>query len=213
MTRELVELLLPDGLAAACCACRIVRQLHQVRELPEYAPEPGSGWGCVTCRLPNDGAQAALCDECAANGREPVDACASWLWLHGRVARTALENGQAHQPAHARALAGQRNERPDPPAPKLELADGPQLLDGLEELGRRWEQLGYEPWEAEPLTPETWQTWAQGTSLTLAEARELFAVLSDAPAPPDGAPMSAAAGYGVTMAVAGAWIEAQRRRR
>lgn len=207
----MIEQLLPDGLIAPCCACRIVRVLRTVRELPERASEPGTGWGCVTCQLPPDGALAALCDECAANGREPVDACASWLWLRGRVARARLGNGQAHKPAHAKAIARGRDGRPETPAPKLELADGPQLLDGFEELQRRWAQLGYQPWELEPLTPETWRVWAEGTTLTLAEARELFALLSDAPPPPDG--VDAAAGYGVTMAVAGAWIEAQRRQR
>jgi hypothetical protein len=28
------------------------------------APIPGTGWGCIACGLPNDGAVAVLCDMC-----------------------------------------------------------------------------------------------------------------------------------------------------
>ena len=33
------------------------------------APVPGTGWGCVVCRQPNDGAMAIVCDECLAGKR------------------------------------------------------------------------------------------------------------------------------------------------
>jgi hypothetical protein len=51
-----------------CCGCgghgnvrNIV--LHSLR-----APVPGTGWGCVQCHLPLDGAVSVICDACAAAG-------------------------------------------------------------------------------------------------------------------------------------------------
>lgn len=32
--------------------------------LGKEAPIPGTGWGCVECELPTDGAMTALCDGC-----------------------------------------------------------------------------------------------------------------------------------------------------
>lgn len=49
----------------ACCACGCqgdsVRNIVALRQL---APQPGTGWGCTICGLPNDGAVAVLCDAC-----------------------------------------------------------------------------------------------------------------------------------------------------
>lgn len=62
-----------QGLLGACCDCgRQDRPVRHVVMLPVRSPEPGHGcWGCLTCDLPQAGAVAVLCDECAKsfNGR------------------------------------------------------------------------------------------------------------------------------------------------
>lgn len=60
-----------------CCRCG-GGQARNIMILPRRAPTPGTGWGCVVCGLPCDGAFAVLCDECAeacANGKEPLFVC------------------------------------------------------------------------------------------------------------------------------------------
>ena len=55
-----------------CCACResgpTVRNFMM---LHLRAAVPGTGWGCVVCGVPNDGAMAILCDRCVENGQCP----------------------------------------------------------------------------------------------------------------------------------------------
>ncbi|WP_138500945.1 hypothetical protein [Nostoc sp. PA-18-2419] len=34
--------------------------------LPKKAPVLGTGWGCLVCGLPSDGAVAVACDDCLA---------------------------------------------------------------------------------------------------------------------------------------------------
>lgn len=47
----------------ACCECG-ERDCHNVMMLDFKAPIPGTGWGCVVCKLPQDGAVAVLCNSC-----------------------------------------------------------------------------------------------------------------------------------------------------
>lgn len=56
-----------QGLLGACCECgRQDRPVRHVVILPVRSPEPGPGcWGCLSCDLPQAGATAVLCDECA----------------------------------------------------------------------------------------------------------------------------------------------------
>lgn len=60
----------------ACCACRTdgptVRNLIA---LDVAAPVPGTGWGCVVCGAPNNGAMAVLCDACVETGAEVRYVC------------------------------------------------------------------------------------------------------------------------------------------
>jgi hypothetical protein len=53
-----------------CCACGSPpTRRDPVRTfvaLSAKAPVPGTGWGCVVCRLPADGAIAVVCDACVA---------------------------------------------------------------------------------------------------------------------------------------------------
>jgi len=54
---------LPTG---TCCMC-LKEEDATVRNfitIEKRAPVPGTGWGCVVCRLPSDGAVAVVCDEC-----------------------------------------------------------------------------------------------------------------------------------------------------
>lgn len=51
-----------------CCACGREKRVRNIVMLDQKALTPGAGWGCVVCNLPNDGAVAVICDECAANG-------------------------------------------------------------------------------------------------------------------------------------------------
>lgn len=210
---ELVELVFPDTLVACCCACRLVKRLTNILELSELAPEPGSGWGCVACQLPPDGAQAALCEDCARTRREPIDVCANYVWAPERVARATLNGRQAHRAKHARALARSQNGHAAKSQPPLVIADGVQLLHAWNKLERRWVEMGMELWDPldKPSSVENWRRWAEPATITLAEARELIVYINAHPVPsPDGSPVGDRAGYAVTGAIAGAWIERGR---
>jgi len=54
-----------DYRLGACCACGVedttVRNLLCLHQL---APVPGTGWGCLQCGQPQDGALAVVCDAC-----------------------------------------------------------------------------------------------------------------------------------------------------
>jgi hypothetical protein len=45
-----------------CCNCPA--RATAIVMLHRRAPVPGTGWGCVVCDLPSDGALAVLCDAC-----------------------------------------------------------------------------------------------------------------------------------------------------
>jgi hypothetical protein len=48
-----------------CCACGTTGPtVRNILMLDEVAPEPGTGWGCFQCGLPDDGCLAVLCDAC-----------------------------------------------------------------------------------------------------------------------------------------------------
>ena len=48
----------------SCCTCGTAEGVRNIVTLHRPAPMPGTGWGCVVCNLPNDGAVAVLCDAC-----------------------------------------------------------------------------------------------------------------------------------------------------
>jgi hypothetical protein len=56
-----------------CCGCGTTLGVTHVMMLPRRAPVPGTGWGCVVCGLPSDGAIAVMCDTCV--GEEPLAVC------------------------------------------------------------------------------------------------------------------------------------------
>ena len=56
-----------------CCVCGCEDgTVTNFLMLDVKAPVPGTGWGCVICGTPSDGALAALCDQCARNPNPPI---------------------------------------------------------------------------------------------------------------------------------------------
>lgn len=47
-----------------CCMCGGETDVTTIIMLDREAPEPGTGWGCVVCGLPNNGAVAVVCESC-----------------------------------------------------------------------------------------------------------------------------------------------------
>jgi len=55
-----------------CCTCgKSGQTVRNILMLPRKAPVPGTGWGCVVCGLPSDGALSVLCDDCLGEQKEP----------------------------------------------------------------------------------------------------------------------------------------------
>ncbi|MBG1268269.1 hypothetical protein [Nostoc sp. WHI] len=50
-----------------CCGCGCTGETVQnLVMLQKKAPVPGTGWGCVVCGVPSDGAVAVVCNDCLA---------------------------------------------------------------------------------------------------------------------------------------------------
>ena len=47
-----------------CCNCETNQDVIFIVDLNYKAPIPGTGWGCLVCNLPPDGAVAVLCVNC-----------------------------------------------------------------------------------------------------------------------------------------------------
>jgi hypothetical protein len=47
-----------------CCCCGGIRNVRNIVMLNSRASVPGTGWGCVVCGLPGDGASYICCDRC-----------------------------------------------------------------------------------------------------------------------------------------------------
>lgn len=63
----------------SCCACGKTETVRNLVSLPYLAPVPGTGWGCVICNLPADGAIAVLCDECVEKSPEIIEVCYGYV--------------------------------------------------------------------------------------------------------------------------------------
>lgn len=72
-----------------CCACGKMRALRNILTLPRRGA-PGHGWGCVICKLPADGAVAALCDDCFDLGIKLKFVCAGYAKDPARIALADL---------------------------------------------------------------------------------------------------------------------------
>ncbi len=66
-----------------CCACGGHKRVRNIVMLDQRAPVPGTGWGCVTCGLPADGALAVVCDACARD-RAPLAAVCRGMPADGK---------------------------------------------------------------------------------------------------------------------------------
>jgi hypothetical protein len=80
-----------------CCACR--RSGPTVRNLiclDLRAPVAGTGWGCVVCGLPSNGAVAVLCDACMGASADIVDVCHGYAATGMRSARAACTEPFVH---------------------------------------------------------------------------------------------------------------------
>lgn len=56
----------------SCCGCgKTHRTVRNVYSLGFEAPIPGTGWGCVVCGLPENGAVAVICDACH-DAKKPI---------------------------------------------------------------------------------------------------------------------------------------------
>lgn len=80
-----------------CCTCLEHRiDVRNILMLPLRAPVPGTGWGCVVCHLPADGAVAVLCDACV--GEAPRYACDGYPKDGGRIPVGLLSGPFDHDP-------------------------------------------------------------------------------------------------------------------
>lgn len=56
-----------------CCICEEYRDVLNIVCLGRKAPLPDTGWGCVVCGLPADGAIAVVCNYCMREREIPKD--------------------------------------------------------------------------------------------------------------------------------------------
>lgn len=57
-----------------CCGCGCTGEtVRNLIMLQKKAPVPGTGWGCVVCGLPSDGAVAVVCNDCLARAERQPD--------------------------------------------------------------------------------------------------------------------------------------------
>ncbi len=56
---------MPDLDFGPCCCCgKEGPDVRNIYQLAYCAPVPGTGWGCIICEIPPDGAVAVVCDKC-----------------------------------------------------------------------------------------------------------------------------------------------------
>jgi hypothetical protein len=83
-----------------CCICGGDFKVRNVLMLHRKSPIPGRGWGCVVCKLPNDGAVAVLCDPCfkqlKAKKAKLRFACKGYPSKDGRVSIDELAGAHDH---------------------------------------------------------------------------------------------------------------------
>jgi len=66
-----------------CCVCETTKKVRNIMMLHFKATVPGTGWGCVVCGLPDDGASAVVCDSCF---EEPLKyACKGYIASKERI--------------------------------------------------------------------------------------------------------------------------------
>lgn len=58
-------------LGPCCCCEQEGPSVRNIIMLHKQAPVPGTGWSCIVCKLPADGAVYVNCDTCLANNVPP----------------------------------------------------------------------------------------------------------------------------------------------
>ncbi len=87
-----------------CCHCGSRDGVTNIVMLDRRAPVAGTGWGCIVCGLPFDGAIAVICGECVqavATGKTtPKNVCWGFPGDRARFAYADLPPGEfAHDEA------------------------------------------------------------------------------------------------------------------
>ena len=91
-----------------CCACGTADPARMIRNvicLHVKAPEPGTGWGCMQCHLPADGACAVVCDACLQQKAEIREVIAGFATDKRRVPIASCTEAFTHNPAGHPELA------------------------------------------------------------------------------------------------------------
>lgn len=77
-----------------CCACRGTSSAeNRVRNIVMHdfpAPVPGTGWGCIVCHLPMDGAVSVICDRCRDTHAPILDVCSGFPKENQRLALSGM---------------------------------------------------------------------------------------------------------------------------
>lgn len=77
-----------------CCCCEGTAGVRTIIMLDRPAPEPGTGWGCVVCGLPLDGAIVVVCDACLEANRPYHFACHGYPGQGRRAPLSELPAGR-----------------------------------------------------------------------------------------------------------------------
>jgi hypothetical protein len=54
-----------------CCCCGGTKKVRNIVMLSRRCSVPGTGWSCLVCGLPADGAVYVACDSCVENDPKP----------------------------------------------------------------------------------------------------------------------------------------------
>lgn len=83
-----------DVTLGTCCCCGGTEHVRNLIMLHQTAPEPGTGWGCLVCDVPPEGALAAVCDACLEAEASIMEVIAGRVSEKRRIGIKAY----AHQP-------------------------------------------------------------------------------------------------------------------
>ena len=83
-------------LGPCCCCGRSSVWVRNIVMLNKKTPVPGTGWGCVVCGLPADGASYACCDKCLKQRKPPKWAIKGFAKKQGRIPIDELEGEHEH---------------------------------------------------------------------------------------------------------------------